>query len=457
MLTLLAFIVAIGILVVVHEWGHYIVAVLCGVKVLRFSVGFGPKVLGYRSKKSGTEFVLCAFPLGGYVKMLDEREGPVDPAELSRAFNTQPLRSRVAVVAAGPAANLLLAIFIYAGVNLVGSEQVAPIISRPVPDSVAARAGLVASDKVLRAGYEDEALEDVASFEELRWWLTRAALEQRTLALEVFAGGSDGVSGTSRAVTLDMSQVDSRNADASMFRAIGILGPFAPTGVREVIAGGAAAQAGLMPGDIVLQVGQESVTDAAHLRELIRQSGSSGKIQTQRWTVQRNGQQIVLDVLPRLENEGTLSIGRVGVDIGGTPETVVVRYGLLDAFAHSVARTWEVSDLTLRMLVKIFTGQSSLKNLSGPITIADYAGKSASMGATPFLVFLALVSISLGVLNLLPVPVLDGGHLMYYLWESLTGRPVSEQWMERLQKVGLAALMLMMSVAMFNDVSRLLG
>jgi regulator of sigma E protease len=256
---------------------------------------------------------------------------------------------------------------------------------------------------------------------------------------------------------LNLEGVDTRNVDAGMFRAIGIKGPFSLARIGELSPNGAALKAGVREGDEVLGVDQITMVDAAQLRDLIRMSGEDGSTKIQRWLIDRDGTRITIEVLPKVERDGDHFVGRVGAYIGAPPAFVNVRYGVMDGFSRAVTRTWEVSGLTLKMMIKIITGDASLKNLSGPLTIADYAGKSAAIGLTQFLVFLALISISLGVLNLLPVPVLDGGHLMYYLWESVTGKPVSELWLEQFQKVGLAVLLVMMSVALFNDATRLLG
>jgi regulator of sigma E protease len=242
-----------------------------------------------------------------------------------------------------------------------------------------------------------------------------------------------------------------------MFRSIGVLGPFSKARLGELVSDGAANQAGLRPGDNVLQVDQVPVVDAGQLRELIKAAGQSGVAPQQTWRVERAGEVLTFAVSPRIERVGDVTVGRIGAFVGTAPALVTVRYDFLDSFERALLRTWEVSALSLRMMGQMLVGDASLKNLSGPLTIADYAGKSASMGLTQFLVFLALISISLGVLNLLPFPVLDGGHLMYYLWESLTGKPVSESWMDGFQKAGLVVLLLMMSVALFNDVTRLLG
>ncbi len=451
------FIVAIAVLVAIHELGHYGVARACGVKVLRFAIGFGPRVTGWTSKKTGIEYVVGLLPLGGYVKMLDEREGPVLAHERALAFNTQTLKVRAAIVLAGPVANLLLAIVLYSCVNWTGVEQAQAVLGRPVPGSVAEAAGLVGGERVLRVGFADAELNSVVSFEDVRWWLMRGALAHRNVQMEYtnVAAGSDAT--PVQLAVFNMQAIDAQTADAQMFRSIGVVAPFSAARIGELKSGGAAEQAGLRTGDAVLRVDQTEVVDAGHLFELIRSAGQSGQAKSQSWLVERSGEQISIKVTPKLEQEGEILIGRIGAMIAAPPAKMVVRYGPWDGFTQALTRTWEVSVLTVKMMGKILIGDASLKNLSGPIMIADYAGKSAAMGVTSFVVFLALISISLGVLNLLPIPVLDGGHLMYYVWEFFTGRPVSERWAEHLQRLGLVILLAMMSVALFNDFSHFFG
>ncbi|MFZ2306436.1 MAG: RIP metalloprotease RseP [Rhodoferax sp.] len=452
MLTLAAFIVAIAVLVAVHELGHFSVARACGVRVLRFSVGFGPRIAGWVSPKSGTEYVICLLPIGGYVKMLDEREAPVAPNELALAFNTQPLRSRAAIVAAGPLANLMLAIVLYSIVNWTGVEQPQPILAKPPQGSILAQAGFMGGERVVQAAFEGDVLEDVPSFESFRWWLARGAVEHRNLQVEFVAPQAQ----STRSTLLLLSGVDARSADAQLLEKIGVLAPFSQARLGSLLPQGAAAQAQLQTGDVVLRVDQMDIVDAAQLRELIRASGRNGQPAQQNWLVERKGVRQSIPVTPRRERDSAQFIGRIGAAIGAPPALSMVQYGVLDGVSEALTKTWETSALTLRVMGQIVVGEASLNNLSGPISIADYAGKSAAMGLTQFLMFLALMSISLGVLNLLPLPILDGGHLMYYLWEALSGKPVTLPWTERLQKMGLVILLLMMSVAIMNDVTRLL-
>ena len=456
MLTIVAFIVALALLIAVHEYGHYRVAVACGVKVERFSIGFGKTLFRWQPKGSPTEFVIGMLPLGGYVKMLDEREAPVAEHERHLAFNNRPLRQRAAIVAAGPAANLLLAVLLYAMVSWVGVQEPRAVLSMPAVGSIAEKAGLRGGELVTRAGVEGEALQPVQSFEDFRWLLTQAALNGQNVQLELQASAAEGQTALQE-LRLPLGGMAASEVDAQLFRKIGIVGPWTPPVIGEVMPDGAAAAAGLRSGDTVRRIGATDIVDGQQLREAIRASVQGTQPVQKNWTVERNGSTVTLNVTPAALQDGAAVVGRIGAYVGGTPEFVTVRHGPFTGLWKGVVRTWEVSVLTLRMMGKMVIGQASLKNLSGPLTIADYAGKSASLGLTQYLTFLALISVSLGVLNLLPLPVLDGGHLMYYLWEGVTGKSVSTAWMERLQRGGVAVLLVMMSIALFNDVSRLFG
>lgn len=454
LITVLAFVVTLGILIAVHEYGHYRVAVACGIKVLKFSIGFGKPIFTWRLKNNTTEFSIGMLPLGGYVKMLDEREAPVAAEERHLAFNTQPLKARAAVVAAGPAANLVLAMLIYAVVNWIGVQEPRAVIASPVLGSIAEIAGLRGGETVLKAGFVGEELKDIQSFEDLRWRMTRGALDGQDLQIVVSSNDASSPA-EDRTIVLPLSRIDAAEADATLFRTIGIMGPWTRPVLGEVMTGGAAEKAGLKAGDLVQQVGTLLIVDGQQLREVIRNSAATPVPQV--WTVMRGASSLSLNLTPEIKQDAGRAVPRIGAYVGSPPEFVNVQYGPLDGLWRGVVRTWEVSVLTLKMMGKMVIGEASLKNLSGPLTIADYAGKSANMGWSAYLVFLALISVSLGVLNLLPLPVLDGGHLMYYLWEGVTGRSISDAWMERMQRGGVVVLLAMMSISLFNDVTRLLG
>ncbi len=453
MITVLAFILTLGVLIVVHEYGHYRVAVACGVKVLRFSVGFGRVIWRRQPSPGGTEFVVSALPLGGYVRMLDEREGPVAPDDVHRAFNRKSLWQRTAIVAAGPAANLLLAVLLYAGAHWIGMDEPKALMAPPVADSLAERAGLRAGDWAQAWSDDGVDWQDLRSMNDLRWQVTQSVLHGTPLHLLV----SDAQGRGQRRIVLELQTLDAREVDAALMKRIGLGAPFSEPVLGETKAGGPAERAGLRPGDRVLSIDGQAIEESGRIRELIRASGADGVARPMLWRVERGGQTIEITVTPNVAADGQRTVGRIEAYPGQAPIFVTVRYGVFEGLSRAVTRTWEMSALTLKMLGKMLIGEASLKNLSGPLTIADYAGQSVQLGLAYYLGFLAVVSVSLGVLNLLPLPMLDGGHLMYYLFEGVTGRPVSELWLERLQRGGVAIMLMMMSLALYNDVARLLG
>ena len=452
-MTLLAFLLALGVLITVHEWGHYRVAVACGVKVLTFSIGFGKPLLRWKSRKphagQDTEFLISLIPLGGYVKMLDESEGNVLPQDASMAFNRQPLWARAVIVSAGPVANLLLAVCLYAATFWLGQYETQATLAAPIAGSVAEAAGLRSGDTVLRAGTSSEELHEIVSLDSLRWWV----LQQDTNAiyLEVQPQGKQ----SSRIMSLSALEQEAISKDANAWQARGFTSAWSRAVLGEVQAGKPASLAGLQRGDEVLRIDGKVLTDASALRAAVRASGQHQSPVTQIWEISRHGRLLQIDVMPERVAEGMQHIGRIGAQVGEPPVKVWVQDSFFDGLQKAYAKTWEVMVMTLDMLWRLLTGKASLDNLSGPLTMADYAGRSASLGLGAYLSYLALVSVSLGVFNLLPLPMLDGGHLLYYLYEACTGHPPSPAWLDVMQRGGLAILVGLMVFSLFNDVVRL--
>jgi len=448
------FLVTLAILIPIHEYGHYRVARACGVKVLRFSVGFGRVLLRRSFGADRTEFVLSMLPLGGYVKMLDEREAPVDGAELERAFNRRPLYQRALIVAAGPAANLMLAVALYGFVQWYGMEQPAPVASTPVAGSLMAAAGLRSGDRIVAtaqgAADEEGDWQGVRSFSDVYDALSRAMLARESLQLRVTQPGEQGT----RTLRVALDAIDPEQSDA--YNRLGLGAPRSAPLIGEVVTGGAAERAGLRAGDLVLEVDGKPVDDAQALRGLIMASAPAGVPRTMQWVVRRAGQPLALAVTPRIDAEAADRAARVGIAFAPY-ERVLVREDALTALRLGAVQTWRQASGSLRMFGRMLIGQASLKGLGGPGTIAEVASSSAHQGFAPFLSFLAMISVGLGVLNLLPIPMLDGGMLLYYLFEGATGRPVSELWQIWLQRGGALILLLLMSLALSNDVARHLG
>jgi len=456
-MTVLAFLLALGLLITVHEWGHYRVAVACGVKVLTFSIGFGQPLLRWRSRQSrpgqNTEFVIGLIPLGGYVKMLDENEAEVAPHEVAMAFNRQALWARAAIVSAGPLANLLLAVLLYAATFWIGQYETRALVASPVVGSVADRAGLKSGDLIVRAGTSAESLQDIASMEDLRWWVLQQDLTQDRLCFEVISLSERG---THALILEPLSASEPVSGSSPGLLALGLTSAWSRPVLGDIMPDGAAAQAGLQRGDEVLRIDGRVVQDAAALRAMVRESGARQAPMPQIWQVQRAQRDVLtITVTPQWVHDSTTPFGRIGAQVGEPPAKHWVQYGVIEGGARAFTRTGEMVWMTVEMLGRLVVGQASLDHLSGPLTMADYAGRTASLGLGAYLSYLALLSVSLGIFNLLPLPVLDGGHLLYYLYEAFTGRPPAPQWLAVMQRVGLAFLVALMAFSLFNDVVRL--
>ncbi len=448
-MTVIAFLIAIVVLVLFHELGHYWIARKCNVKVLKFSLGFGKAIYVKRFKDGETDWVISMIPLGGYVKMLDEREGEVKPEELDRAFNRQTVLKRMAIVVAGPVANLLLAIVLYFGLYIHGVPGVKPIIGEIPPSTPAATAQLHAQDLIVSINGQK-----VSSWQEVRWSLLDLILKQlpANLALQ-------SREGVSIYRVLETKSLTAADLDGEFVQKLG-LQPYQPPiypVIDKITVGGAAQHGGLQSHDKILRVNEQPMVLWDDFVTAVRNHpGNVLNVE-----IERFGQIQVLSITPDLVTESGKKFGRIGaspmIDRAAFDGMMTeVHYSPWTALTEAVRKTWETSAVSVKMMGKMVTGEVSLKNLSGPISIADYAGQSAQMGLGPYLDFLALISISLGVLNLLPIPLLDGGHLLYYTVELIKGSPVSEKIWEAGQNIGIALLATMMAFALYNDISRLI-
>jgi regulator of sigma E protease len=434
---------------VIHELGHYWAARLVGVKILRFSVGFGRTLWMRRRGPDQTEWALAAIPLGGYVKMLDEREADVAPEDRPRAFNRQSVGARIFIVLAGPVANFLLAWLLYWVLFITGLPGVKPVVGDAPRNTPAATAGLANGD-TLRAVND----EPVYSWTDVRWLLLKEAVKRESVSLEVESPGG-GRSGR----RLDMSVLTKDDLDRDFLGKLGLrpYRPQVPATLGRVLPGSAAERAGLANGDRIHAINDKPIRTWFDFTAEV--STSAGKLLV--LDVERQGRRFQLRATPDAppEAEGR---GRLGVEAGAELKreyermTTTVRYGPLEAIPKAAHKVYDLSAFSLKMLGRMVVGDVSWKNLSGPITIADYAGQSAQLGWVTFVGFLALVSVSLGVLNLLPIPLLDGGHLVYYFAEIVKGSPVSERTMEIGQRLGLALLLGLTFFAFYNDLNRLL-
>lgn len=442
-----AFVVALGILITVHEFGHFWVARRLGVKVLRFSIGFGKPLWSRRIGPDQMELVVATLPLGGYVKMLDEHEGEVPAPELARAFNRQPVGKRMAIVAAGPAFNFLFAILAYWVVFSAGIDGIRPVVGRVLDGSRAEQAGFRAGDTILSIDGKP-----VQSWDQRRLYLFQRALDRATVIVEV-----QDANGERHSRRIDFSDLPPSEVSAALLeRGVGLLPQLpAPLPVIGALDPGPAERAGLRAGDRILEAGGERIDSWEALAAAIRDSPG----QPVTLLVEREGARFRVEVTPQAVEQDGRTVGRIHIrpQLQGLPDElrVRVRYGAVAALGEALDSTWSMSWLTVRMLYKMLLLEVSTRNISGPITIAQYAGQSARVGVDQFIAFLALISISLAVLNLLPIPVLDGGHLLYYIVEAVRGRPLPERVLVWGQQVGIALLALLMLLAFYNDLTRL--
>lgn len=454
MLMLLAFIVALALLIVIHEFGHYQVAKWCGVKVLRFSIGFGKPLFARRLGQDQTEFMVAAIPMGGYVKMLDERELDADELaqhaqQLHRAFNRQSVYKRIAIVAAGPIANLLLAIVLYWGLISQGVTGFAANIAQPAPNTPAQIAGFQGGQKIIKV-----ADKTIDSWQDFQWQLLQRLPSQQAIAIQVQQNDQ-----STQLLQLDASSLSAEQLDENLMQHLGfnLLQPQIAAVIGVIQEGSVAQKVGLQVNDKILALNGHAIDSWGQLVERVHaMPGQTVKLQ-----VQRAGRSLDLTATLQAVNEHGVATGKLGlgplVDEASMNTMLVTKQlGVVAALQEAMKKTWQTSIFSLKMLFKMITGQASLKTISGPVTIANYAGQSAHMGLKPYIAFLAILSISLGVLNLLPIPILDGGHLMYYTAEVIRGRPLSDAWMVVGQKVGFVILGALMVIALFNDFSRLI-
>jgi regulator of sigma E protease len=445
--TLFFFVVALAVLIAFHEYGHFWAARRLGVKVTRFSLGFGKPLWAYQKTPDATEFVVCALPLGGYVKMIDEREGEVAPADLPYAFNRQPLWRRVGIVAAGPVFNFVLAVLIYWAVFMLGETGLRPVLGPVAPETLAGQAGFREGDEIV----------EVAGDAAPTWSAAISAVVEAAVDEESIPVVVKSADGGSRALILT---IPSEVADQpeQLYQKLGFR-PFElklPPVVDKVEPDSAAEAAGLKPGDRIASADGTAITTWKQWVEYVR-ARPEALIHA---VVERDGEQLTLDMRPKAVDAPEGRIGRIGAAVrmsGDLAESMKAEYrlGFFPALGAALDKTWGYSALTLKMIWRMLVGRAAVDNLSGPISIAQYAGQSASMGLGQFLKFLAIVSISLGVLNLLPIPVLDGGHLMFYLIEGVKGSPLSDQTQAYCQQVGIFILLCLMVLAFFLDIERL--
>lgn len=445
MQSLIFFVIALSVLIVIHEYGHFWVARRCGVKVLRFSVGFGEPIWR-RLGKDGTEYVLAPIPLGGYVKMLDEREAPVAEAEREFSFNRKSLRARVAIVAAGPIANLLFAVVAYWLLFVSGIPGLKPMIDHVEPASIAAEAGVTAGDQIISVNGQV-----TPTWRAVMQTLVAEAEQGNAVDLEVASHDAE------RQLRMQLPQLGLEQA-GQVLTEVGLvpMRPSVPAVIGELVAGGVAERSGLQTGDRLIAVNGEALSEWSQWVEKIQ--ASAGELL--QVTIMRGDERRVLDLIPERNEQGVGFIG-VGPDMSAvqTPDALKaeIRYSPLPAVKEAVGQVWTFSVTTLKSLWGMLVGSVSTDNLGGPISIAQIAGSSAEQGVQSFISFLAMISITLGILNLLPIPVLDGGHLALFLLEWLRGKPLDESVQAQCQRVGMILLLSLMFLAFYNDLTRLFG
>jgi regulator of sigma E protease len=453
MLTLFAFILTLGILVTVHEYGHFQVARWCGVKVLKFSVGFGKPIWSKKIGRDQTEFIIAAIPLGGYVKMLGEEQFPdaENPAgqDMSRAFNRQSVTKRMAIVLAGPFANLLLAVILYWALFMTGTVGIKPFIGNVPENTPAAASQIRSGDMIQKVNGKD-----VATWQDVRWQLLNESLKSSSVEIQVVDSRQQIHS--HQITTVDLND-DDTNIDILQKLGLTVYQPKVAARIGQIVENSPADAAGLEIGDLVLAINDKEVGDWEALVHEVRLHPSK-KLEM---LIQRDSKEHRLNITPDAAKENGKTIGRIGAGFKAEQAQldqyfVTQHYTPADALAKSVKKTWETAVFSLKMLGNMLIGNVSWKGMSGPVTIASYAGQSANMGTKVFIGFLALVSISIGILNLLTITILDGGHFMYYMVEFFTGKRVSEAAISIGQRVGFFILGWMMVLALYNDMNRLI-
>ncbi len=458
MASLFYFLLAVTLLVAVHEYGHYRLAVACGVRVERFSIGFGPVLWRWQPRRprpgQDTEFVLCALPLGGYVRMLDENAEPVAPSLRAMAFNRQSVGRRSLIVLAGPLANLIMAWALLAVLGMVGQYQPRPTAAAPLPGSALELAGLSSGD-TLMAVRTDEQETPVKTLQDWLRLMAQAQDSQQPLSLLIM-----GPEGQQRWLRFAWPSMTEPLDTPEGLRSLGWTGLWSPPILGTLVAGGQAERQGLLSGDRVLSIDGRVVRDAPELRQLIRASlDPDGTPMARQWQIERPSHTgpLSLRIEPRVVTEQGQAVGRLDVRVGGAPEQVWVRHDVFSAMSLAAQRCLEMTWATLQAFGRMLTGWAAWDQLAGPVTMADFAGQSAALGWAQYVQYLAWISLTLGLLNLLPIPVLDGGHLMCYLYESLRGRPVSPRVMSFLQRLGVLLVALLMFAAIYNDLMRWWG